>query len=133
MPDEPPELPKLYTEKEAAEFLRCAQGTLGRKRRAREISHTRVGGKVRYTKQQILDYIEAETRPAIKRETSGSASGTTARRGIAHGTTPPPEGLDAAASLRRILKQRRGGSKTGTSPTTGPCEPNARTRCWPPS
>jgi excisionase family DNA binding protein len=112
MVDQPPtQLPELFTEKEISEYLGCVKATLARKRRAGEISFTRVGGNVRYTEAQILQYLEDQTCPAtnpgpIKSATTGSPDVRTGPSGTGHGAARP-DGYDAAASLLRSLEKPR--------------------------
>ena len=51
------DVPDLLLEYEAAEYLRCSVNTLYRERRRGLIGYIRVGGRVRYTKQQLIQYL----------------------------------------------------------------------------
>lgn len=51
------DFPKLFLEREAAEYLRCSTDTLCRERKRGLIGYTRVGGRVRYTEEQLIQYL----------------------------------------------------------------------------
>lgn len=56
---------QIFTTKEAADFLRVASVTLWRERKAGRLTFRRVGGgKVIYTRQDLLDYLESQKRAA---------------------------------------------------------------------
>ncbi len=56
---------QIFTTKEAAEFLRVASVTLWRERKSGRLTFRRVGGgKVIYTRQDLLDYLESQKRAA---------------------------------------------------------------------
>ena len=57
-------LPTLYSEQEVAVYLGCSVRTLRDKRRREELSYVRVGGKVRYRVEDILEYLELAEVPA---------------------------------------------------------------------
>ena len=85
---EPVRLPRLLTEKEAAEALGVSKATLVRLRRAGRITFTRIRGRIRYTEDHLLAYIEGETQTCRENErTAPARSGTT---GSAAGRTRPP-------------------------------------------
>jgi excisionase family DNA binding protein len=54
----------LYTDKEAAEYLRISQVTLWKYRRDRKISFIRLSGKVLYKQEQLDALLETQTRKA---------------------------------------------------------------------
>jgi len=64
-------LPALYTEAEAAAYLRITSERLGRIRRAGEIDYVQASaGKVRYTEQHLADYLAQRTRKCRARVVS---------------------------------------------------------------
>lgn len=54
-------LPQLFSEREAAQILRCSTDTLSRERKRDRIGYTRVSGRVFYTKEQLAKYLENQT------------------------------------------------------------------------
>lgn len=56
---------ELFTDKEAAEFLRISQVTLWRERKAGKISFRRIASKIVYLKQDIEEYLERGKRQAF--------------------------------------------------------------------
>ena len=56
---------RIYSDKQAAELLGVSQQTLWRMRRAKEISFRRVYGQIRYTHDDILEYLERAKRQAV--------------------------------------------------------------------
>jgi len=58
------EMPRLFSEPEAAEMLGVCRDTLGRLRRAGRIGHVRVGGAVRYSDELLFRFMDAHTRAA---------------------------------------------------------------------
>lgn len=90
-------LPELYTEAEAAAYLRVAEITLRRRRKAGMIGYTRVGRKAKYTQVHILKYLEQQTcQPASVSATTGSSNAKAQPSGIGRGATP----RDASSALR---------------------------------
>ncbi len=53
---------ELFTDKEAAEYLRISQVTLWRERKAGKISFRRAASKIIYTHDDLLDYLERNKR-----------------------------------------------------------------------
>jgi excisionase family DNA binding protein len=47
----------LYTTQEVCQILRISRGTLDRLRRRGEIPFTRVGGRLRWTDDQVREYL----------------------------------------------------------------------------
>jgi len=75
-------IPELLTEKEAAAKLNVTPGTLSVWRSARRypLRYVRIGRKIRYRAQDIIDFIEGRTMPGDgSRPRRGSATRT--RRG----------------------------------------------------
>jgi hypothetical protein len=57
---------KLFTEKEASEFLRISPVTLWRERKARKITFRRVASKVMYLLEDLENYLERSKRNAYE-------------------------------------------------------------------
>lgn len=82
------ELPKLFTEAQAASYLGVAEITLRRQRAAHRIAYVRIGRQARYTEAHLLSYIEQQTyrptlvalsasAPRVKGQPSGTRNGGT--------------------------------------------------------
>jgi len=90
------QLPKLMKEREAAKALGVSLETLRRIRKRGEIRFRLIGGRIHYTEQDLLDYIDDrsinpcqknhETTPS-KSGNFGSANDPTATHGAEPGTT----------------------------------------------
>ena len=103
-------LPKLFTEREAAELLGLSSATLQRERKRGVIEFTRIGKrKIRYTEDQLRAYIENRASKcrnhdeaiSAKLADTGSASGAILPTGAEPGSTP---GLDRHVELASALK-----------------------------
>jgi excisionase family DNA binding protein len=102
-------LPKLYTEAEAAEYLRLAERTLQRKRRCRQIGFIMIGRRAKYKEQHLLDYLESQEckAPPKPGDTSGSGSPTNIPSSSAKGrTTGTSNGGSAARSSAALAALR---------------------------
>ena len=55
----------LFTDKEAAKFLRISQVTLWRERKAGKITFRRVASKIVYLKEDLENYLEQNKRGAF--------------------------------------------------------------------
>jgi excisionase family DNA binding protein len=55
------DLPKLYTEPEAAKRLRTSMSTMYRLRRSKKIGFTMVGGSIRYLEKHITEYLDSQS------------------------------------------------------------------------
>jgi excisionase family DNA binding protein len=55
---------RLLTPAEAADLLQVAEGTLRNKARQRVIPSVKIGRSLRFRRSALLDYIEAQSRPA---------------------------------------------------------------------
>ncbi len=53
---------QIFTDKEAAEYLRISQVTLWRERKARKITFRRAASKIIYTREDLLNYLEQNKR-----------------------------------------------------------------------
>ena len=102
-------IPELLTEAQAAKRLSLkSKDALRRERYAGRIAFVRVRGTIRYTPDQLAEYIRCQTVPA-KSATTGSASAPTARSGVGRGSTLPPDRRDGLALAQEILRKRRAG------------------------
>jgi len=63
-----PEPPRLYTEPEAMELLRVSRSTMKRLRRDGEIQFIRWGEQVRYTREQLWQFLATHTREGEEEE-----------------------------------------------------------------
>jgi excisionase family DNA binding protein len=94
-------LPRLLSERESAAALGVSIETLRRLRRAGAITFTRIGGRIRYTEDHLLAYIEKETRACRENpQTDPARSGIS---GSADGPTPPPGA--APGSIHNLDRQ----------------------------
>ena len=108
-------LPRLLTEAEAAQALGVSVDTLRRERKAGKIRHTVIRGRIRYTENHLLEYIEAGERGACtasaisdsaKSEDVGCQSGLTAPRGVGPGSISEPDRHAAHHSAQMIFNKR---------------------------
>ena len=67
----PLRIPTLLTEREAAAVFGVSVDTIRRLRRAGKIAHTCIGGRIRYTQEHLLVYLERENRPCQDGEENG--------------------------------------------------------------
>ncbi|MPY72891.1 MAG: helix-turn-helix domain-containing protein [Alphaproteobacteria bacterium] len=92
---EPLPLPVLMTEGDAAAALGVSIDTMQRLRKRQAIRYRRIGGRIRYTPEDLVDFINASTVERCESETRdfsrsgdiGSASGATARHTTPRGST----------------------------------------------
>ncbi|WP_084032709.1 helix-turn-helix domain-containing protein [Chelativorans sp. J32] len=104
----PTRLPLLLTECEAAEKLRISVDTLRRIRKRGEIAARRIGGRWRYTDEDILEYQEGQKVAAwrgrvVELERSavtGYRSGPTQPITTPRGTTTTAAAIDRHAASR---------------------------------
>lgn len=105
-------LPKLLTEREAAEMLGVSIDTVRRERKRRRIGHAVIGGRVRYTQDHLAKYIETwsvsacpadEPTTLARSATTGSPSAPTAPSGVEHGSTRRPDRLAVHHSAQAIF------------------------------
>jgi excisionase family DNA binding protein len=91
------DLPVLYTEKDIAKHLDVNPETLARWRRAGKITHTMIGGRVRYTAAHLAAYLEQQ-----------ECGSTSSREKTASGTSggQTPMGPRAAHQLAREIAGR---------------------------
>ncbi len=91
-------LPELFTEAQAAEMMGMAEVTLRRYRKQQKIAFIRLGGsgRIRYTEQQLLQFLENMTCPASALANTGSNSAKDPQSGIGHGSMR----ADASNALR---------------------------------
>ena len=57
--------PELYTEAEVAKMLQVAEVTLRKWRGAGRIGYTQIGSSIRYTNEQVLDFISRGGHPPL--------------------------------------------------------------------
>lgn len=114
MDHKPLRLPTLLTEREVSDVFGVSVDTIRRLRRAGKIAHTRIGGRIRYTEQHLLAYLERETQAcADPRENAsarsggtGSADDPTAPPGAEPGTMDPLDRQNAHRLAQRIFGTR---------------------------
>jgi excisionase family DNA binding protein len=101
-------LPQLLTEREAASRLGISAATLARLRRARRISHRKIGSQIRYTYEDIAEHLNngripcrVENLEQAKSPTTGSASAKIPVTGAAPGSI---QRLDKHVALASALK-----------------------------
>lgn len=58
----------VYTDREAAEFLRMSQIKLWRERKAGKISFRRLGGQLAYTRHDLEAYLDRCLQPAVTKK-----------------------------------------------------------------
>ncbi|WP_423785769.1 helix-turn-helix domain-containing protein [Gimesia maris] len=56
------ETPLLLTERQASELLNCCERTVARMRQAGEIPVVKLRGAIRYSREDLLNYIKAESK-----------------------------------------------------------------------
>ena len=101
----------LLDEKAAAEQLGVSVYTLARLRKAGQIAHVKIGGKVRYPASAILDFIASKTvQPCtktndLKSKASGSPAIPTVQSGKQLGMTETPGKLSAHHLAQKIFKK----------------------------
>jgi hypothetical protein len=61
---------RVFTDKEASEFLRVSQVTLWRERRKRRITFRRVASKIVYLREDLEEYLKQSARPASNNRVS---------------------------------------------------------------
>jgi len=93
-------VPRLFSEQEVAERLRCSVDTIRRERKRGAIGFQPVGARIYYTEDQIIEYLEIKrVNPCQERRqiaedksgTIGSRNVRTARSGVAPGSTRTPD------------------------------------------
>ena len=114
-------LPVLLTEKTAAARIGVSLTTLQRHRRAGAIECTKIGRCVKYTEQQILDYLESckcREKPApLNSENISSANGAIRRTGADAGLIPSRDRQNAKVLALKTLRKQQSSSKAGSSNT----------------
>ena len=108
-------LPKLFTEKEAAEYLGCSISTIRRERRLGRIGCTYVGRRPRYTTGILNEYLrnqqeepchQHENNALAKLAVSGFRSAPTAQSGAAPGSIQIPDKHAAHLLAQRTFGKR---------------------------
>jgi len=108
------DLPRLYTESEAAERLNTTGFTLARERKAGRIRYRRLRGGIRYTAADLKAYVDSilvvptceSAQPDSKLADIGSASDRTARPGAGRGSIRKLDRRAAHLLAQATLKQR---------------------------
>ncbi len=116
------ELPRLFSESEAAEILGISPATLRRIRSRGEIRFTIIGRRPRFTEVMLREYIERETRSPCEKGRNdlarsvdtGSVSDQTLRSGVGLGSMRERDRRDALALALTILKPQRSNSRDGS-------------------
>lgn len=93
------QFPIILDERKAASKLGVSPDTLRRERMRGNISYTKIGGRIRYLEQYLMDYLEGNTRCAkgrgSKSEDITSAAAPTRTRGAQPGSIPQRDKLVA--------------------------------------
>lgn len=125
-------LPRLLTERQAADALGVSSDTLRRERRRRRIGYVMIGGRPRYTEQHLATYLDAHevqpcdestipTAPVIL-EITGLVGVPAAPHGAGRGLTPADdkrvEHRSALAILQPLVSRSRSGSPKTSQQTT---------------
>src|SRR5690606_36399004 len=117
-------LPRLYTEREAAEILGISLATLRRERDRGKIRHRRFGARtIKFTETDTADYLEAAARGRTWEDEASEAlcgSGNTsstgegiARTTMLSGTTAKPDRQLALHSALMTLSPPKSSSRGG--------------------
>ncbi len=108
-------LPKLLSEREAAEYLRASVGTVQRERRRGRLGYTQIGARIFYTEEQLVAYIDRRsiqpcqengTTDRGKSASTGCHDGQTAPCGAGPGSTTPLDRQLVHRSAQKILSKR---------------------------
>lgn len=114
---------RLLSEDQVAELLDVSVDTVRRERKRGNLGFTRIGGRIRYTDDQVAAYLrrgrvdpcqETEKTDADRSENSGSHSGQTAQCGAEPGSTPAVDRRDAHRLAQRTFKKPRSNSPNGS-------------------
>ena len=110
--DQPPlRLPRLYSERDAAEVLGISVDTIRRERQRRKLAFTRIAGRIRYTETSLSSYIEDMTEPCRKKPSSSAPTSSTSDEapitGADAGTTLPLDRHAAHRLAQATFKPRR--------------------------
>lgn len=100
-------LPRKYTEAEAAEYLTVSISLLRRERKDGNIGFVRLGKSVYYLEKHIIEYLERKECQTSdsKSVTTGYQSSGVAKIGAQRGLTAPPDKQSAHRSALAILKK----------------------------
>jgi excisionase family DNA binding protein len=112
MTDDPIRLPRLLDEKDVAAALHCSVATVTRERRRGRLGFTRIGGRIRYTENQVQEYLENQREdPCLNNKTdfrsgnTGSADSAAAQTGAGHGLIRDSDRQSAHRLAQQILKK----------------------------
>jgi hypothetical protein len=95
------ELPKLYTDREAAVPLCCSPATVARLRKRRLLGYTRVGKKVFTTDAHIKEYLRSQECTATSTKDREALTGTSTS------TMSELDNASALALARQIAQPQR--------------------------
>lgn len=116
-------LPHLLSEAEAAARLGVSKDTMQRERKRGRMPYRRIGGRIKYTEDDLLTYIrrsgenQCPTNDPDRSETIGSAGDQGARSGTEPGSIGSLDRHAASALARRTFRTRSSDSLNGSSPT----------------
>ena len=123
MANDPPvfRLPRLLDEEDVAATLHCSVATVKRERQRGRLGFTRIGrGRIRYTEDQVAEYLQNQREdPCLSNKTdfrsgnTGSANRAAAQTGAGHGSTAPPDRHSAHRLAQQILKPPSSRSPNG--------------------
>jgi hypothetical protein len=99
-------LPKLITEKEAAEMLNISLATIRRERNRENISYRRIAGSIKYTEEDLIEYLD-NGRVSCKRNNTLAKSGITgchSEKGLTPGVGPGSTSVHDKQSAHRLAQ-----------------------------
>ena len=113
-------LPRLLTDQDVAETLDCSPQTVKRERQRGRLAFIRIGGRIRYTEQQVAAYLQdreesckVEKAARARSATIGSVSGQTAPCGAAPGSITEHDRHAAHRLAQTILSKPNSRSPRG--------------------
>ena len=106
-------LPKLYTVDDVASYLDVSVDTVRREVKRGKLGYTRIGGRMRFTEDQITGYVgnqrsdpcESESKDGHKLVGAGSPNAETAVFGAEHGLTPKQDRHVVHRSAQQIFSK----------------------------
>lgn len=119
-PDEVFRLLRLLDELNVATALHCSVATVKRERQRGRLGFTRIGGRIRYTEDQIRQYLLNQSEEPSCQKTGSDKSGNIgfpsrdeALSGVEPGSTKEPDRLGAHRLAQRILMKPSSRSPNG--------------------
>jgi len=113
-------LPQLYTIQEVAEYLGVSVDTVRREYTGSRLGYTRIGGRIKFTEDQITEYLKNQRiNPCKKNNTpdrsasTGSPNGGAQTTGAARGTTPILDKRDVHRLAQRTFGKPNSHLRTG--------------------